>query len=130
MVCLGFAVVGGWVALLALVCRWFVVFCGGLRVFCYGGCCFCSRAGLVGLFWLVFGGSLLLLVFLVRFRCFAVWVVYNLLCFVCLCSCVFLRWLAAGLRGFSCFDCVSIVVLFAGVCYCLCLYTRFAGLFW
>lgn len=36
----------------------------------------------VGLFWLGLRGSLLLLVFLVRLRCFAVWVMgYNLLCF-------------------------------------------------
>lgn len=41
---------------------------------------------------------------------------WSIICcvFVCLCSCVFLRWLAADLRGFSCFDCVNIVVLFAG----------------
>lgn len=63
----------------------------GLCVFLLWWLLFCLRDDLCWLVLVGFVGSLLLLVFLVRFHCFVVWVVgYNLLCFLCVCvDCVF-----------------------------------------
>lgn len=81
MVRLDFTLVGGWRALLDLVCR--VICCACARFVCFVTVAvFVHGLTCVGLFWLGLRGSLLLFVFLVRFRCFAVWVMdYNLLCF-------------------------------------------------